>query len=67
MVLWFRASCLGLYAQEAANALHLLPSRKRTMPILHDVSGIIKPRRYENDLALLNLFDSYYCTSYNSM
>ncbi|KAF8676069.1 hypothetical protein HU200_047574 [Digitaria exilis] len=35
--------------EEAANALHLLPSRKRTMPILHDVSGIIKPRR----LALL--------------
>ncbi|RLN25163.1 ABC transporter G family member 36 [Panicum miliaceum] len=31
--------------EEAANALHLLPSRKRTMPILHDVSGIIKPRR----------------------
>jgi hypothetical protein len=32
--------------EEAANALHLLPSTKRTMPILHDVSGIIKPRRY---------------------
>ncbi|KAG2590002.1 hypothetical protein PVAP13_5NG314600 [Panicum virgatum] len=31
--------------EEAANALHLLPSTKRTMPILHDVSGIIKPRR----------------------
>ncbi|OEL30546.1 ABC transporter G family member 36 [Dichanthelium oligosanthes] len=31
--------------EEAANALHLLPSRKRTMPILQDVSGIIKPRR----------------------
>ncbi|CAL4962703.1 unnamed protein product [Urochloa decumbens] len=31
--------------EEAANALHLLPSRKRTMPILHDVSGIIRPRR----------------------
>ncbi|KAG2598994.1 hypothetical protein PVAP13_5KG412600 [Panicum virgatum] len=31
--------------EEAANALHLLPSRKRPMPILHDVSGIIKPRR----------------------
>ncbi|KAL6634302.1 hypothetical protein ACP70R_026973 [Stipagrostis hirtigluma subsp. patula] len=31
---------------EAANALRLLPSRKRTMHILHDVSGgIIKPRR----------------------
>ncbi|XP_066306469.1 ABC transporter G family member 36-like [Miscanthus floridulus] len=31
--------------EEAANALHMLPSRKRIMPILHDVSGIIKPRR----------------------
>ncbi|XP_066306519.1 ABC transporter G family member 36-like isoform X2 [Miscanthus floridulus] len=31
--------------EEAANALHILPSRKRIMPILHDVSGIIKPRR----------------------
>ncbi|GJM93949.1 hypothetical protein PR202_ga10550 [Eleusine coracana subsp. coracana] len=30
---------------EAANALHILPSRKQTMPVLHDVSGIIKPRR----------------------
>ncbi|TVU19428.1 hypothetical protein EJB05_35576, partial [Eragrostis curvula] len=31
--------------EEAANALHILPSRKRIMPILHNVSGIIKPRR----------------------
>ncbi|KAL5228851.1 hypothetical protein ABZP36_017116 [Zizania latifolia] len=31
--------------EEAGNALHLLPNRKQTMPILHDVSGIIKPRR----------------------
>ncbi|KAK3161259.1 hypothetical protein QOZ80_1BG0074790 [Eleusine coracana subsp. coracana] len=31
--------------EEAANALHILPSRKQTMPVLHDVSGIIKPRR----------------------
>ncbi|KAL6615559.1 hypothetical protein ACP70R_037829 [Stipagrostis hirtigluma subsp. patula] len=31
--------------EEAANAVHILPSRKRIMPILHDVSGIIKPRR----------------------
>ncbi|XP_062204828.1 ABC transporter G family member 36 [Phragmites australis] len=31
--------------EEAANALHILPTRKRTMPILHDVSGIVKPRR----------------------
>uniref|UniRef100_A0ACD5Z6H7 Uncharacterized protein n=1 Tax=Avena sativa TaxID=4498 RepID=A0ACD5Z6H7_AVESA len=29
----------------AANALHILPSRKRKIPILHDISGIIKPRR----------------------
>ncbi|TVU51456.1 hypothetical protein EJB05_02887, partial [Eragrostis curvula] len=31
--------------EEAANALRILPSRKRTTPILHDVSGIIKPHR----------------------
>ncbi|TVU02579.1 hypothetical protein EJB05_51914, partial [Eragrostis curvula] len=31
--------------EEAANALHILPSTKQTMPVLHDVSGIIKPRR----------------------
>ncbi|THU63614.1 hypothetical protein C4D60_Mb01t17680 [Musa balbisiana] len=28
-----------------ANYLHILPSRKRPLSILHDVSGIIKPRR----------------------
>ncbi|WOL15051.1 hypothetical protein Cni_G23832 [Canna indica] len=28
-----------------ANALHILPSRKKPFSILHDVSGIIKPRR----------------------
>ncbi|KAL7600884.1 hypothetical protein Lser_V15G22000 [Lactuca serriola] len=27
------------------NYLHLLPSRKKTLPILHDVSGIVKPGR----------------------
>ncbi|KAM0897411.1 hypothetical protein ACQ4PT_022583 [Festuca glaucescens] len=31
--------------EEAGNVLRVLPSRKRTMPILHDVSGIIRPRR----------------------
>ncbi|KAG8051402.1 hypothetical protein GUJ93_ZPchr0001g29855 [Zizania palustris] len=31
--------------EEAANALGILPNRKQIMPILHDVSGIIKPRR----------------------
>ncbi|KAL5220687.1 hypothetical protein ABZP36_025400 [Zizania latifolia] len=31
--------------EEAANALGILSSRKHIMPILHDVSGIIKPRR----------------------
>ncbi|TVU34551.1 hypothetical protein EJB05_16387, partial [Eragrostis curvula] len=31
--------------EEAANALHILPSSKQTMPVLHDVSGIIKPCR----------------------
>nr|CAB3468469.1 unnamed protein product [Digitaria exilis] len=29
----------------AANALRILPSRKQTMPILNDISGIIKPMR----------------------
>nr|XP_010914973.1 ABC transporter G family member 36 isoform X1 [Elaeis guineensis] len=28
-----------------ANLLHIVPSRKRPLEILHDVSGIIKPRR----------------------
>ncbi|XP_038975955.1 ABC transporter G family member 36-like isoform X2 [Phoenix dactylifera] len=28
-----------------ANKFHILPSRKRSLPILHDASGIIKPRR----------------------
>ncbi|CAL1388195.1 unnamed protein product [Linum trigynum] len=27
------------------NSLHILPSRKKPLPILHDVSGIIKPGR----------------------
>ncbi|KAL6659894.1 hypothetical protein ACP70R_002016 [Stipagrostis hirtigluma subsp. patula] len=31
--------------QEAANALYLLSSGKQTLPILHNVSGIIKPSR----------------------
>lgn len=31
--------------EEAANALHILPSTKQTMPILHGISGIIKPCR----------------------
>ncbi|KAL6648815.1 hypothetical protein ACP70R_013039 [Stipagrostis hirtigluma subsp. patula] len=31
--------------QEAANALNLLSSGKQTLPILHNVSGIIKPSR----------------------
>ncbi|KAL6591851.1 hypothetical protein ACP70R_049714 [Stipagrostis hirtigluma subsp. patula] len=31
--------------EEAATALRLRRSRKQAMPILHDVSGIIKPRR----------------------
>ena len=29
----------------AANALGILPNKKQIMPILHDVSGIVKPRR----------------------
>ncbi|KAL6208156.1 hypothetical protein ACLB2K_019107 [Fragaria x ananassa] len=31
--------------QGLLNRIHLLPSRKKPLPILHDVSGIIKPRR----------------------
>ncbi|TVU11000.1 hypothetical protein EJB05_44558 [Eragrostis curvula] len=31
--------------EEVGSALHLVRSRKQPMPILHDVSGIIKPRR----------------------
>ncbi|EER98908.1 ABC transporter G family member 36 [Sorghum bicolor] len=31
--------------EEAATALRILRSRKRALPILHDVSGIIRPRR----------------------
>ncbi|KAF3334920.1 pleiotropic drug resistance protein 3-like isoform X2 [Carex littledalei] len=31
--------------ESIANSLHILPSRKTKMPILHDVSGIIKPCR----------------------
>jgi ABC-type multidrug transport system ATPase subunit len=32
-------------SQSIGNALHILPSRKRPMTVLHDVSGIVKPRR----------------------
>jgi ABC-type multidrug transport system fused ATPase/permease subunit len=31
--------------ESIANLLHVLPSRKTPMPVLHDISGIIKPRR----------------------
>nr|CAB3463375.1 unnamed protein product [Digitaria exilis] len=31
--------------EEAANAMGILPSRKRTMTVLSDISGIIKPHR----------------------
>ncbi|KAF8696867.1 hypothetical protein HU200_036506 [Digitaria exilis] len=31
--------------ESIGNALHILPIRKRPMTVLHDVSGIIKPRR----------------------
>ncbi|XP_019707345.1 ABC transporter G family member 36-like [Elaeis guineensis] len=31
--------------EAVANKFHILPSRKRPLPILHDASGIIKPRR----------------------
>ncbi|KAL5228795.1 hypothetical protein ABZP36_017060 [Zizania latifolia] len=32
------------------NALHIFPSRKQSMTVLHDVSGIIKPRRRNKEL-----------------
>ncbi|VAH61630.1 unnamed protein product [Triticum turgidum subsp. durum] len=31
--------------EAVGNALHVIPSRKQAMTVLHDVSGIIKPRR----------------------
>ncbi|TVU03324.1 hypothetical protein EJB05_51147, partial [Eragrostis curvula] len=31
--------------ESIGNALHILPNRKQPMTVLHDVSGIIKPRR----------------------
>jgi hypothetical protein len=31
--------------EEVASALNIRRSRKQAMPILHDVSGIVKPRR----------------------
>jgi len=31
--------------QSIGNALHIIPSRKQPMTVLHDVSGIVKPRR----------------------
>jgi hypothetical protein len=48
--------CASCSIQEAANALKLLPSRKQTMPILHNVSGIIKPRRYWNKMIAIHSF-----------
>ena len=34
-----------LYKQGFLSYLHILPTRKRPLPILQDVSGIIKPGR----------------------
>ena len=31
--------------EEVASALRVRRSRKQAMPILHDISGIVKPRR----------------------
>jgi ABC-type multidrug transport system fused ATPase/permease subunit len=31
--------------ESIGNALHILPTRKQPMTVLHDVSGIVKPRR----------------------
>ncbi|WVZ73261.1 hypothetical protein U9M48_021589 [Paspalum notatum var. saurae] len=43
-------------AEEAANALRLQPSRKCAMHVLHDVSGIIKPRSFSVNLIIFNLY-----------
>ncbi|XWS70835.1 hypothetical protein CRYUN_Cryun03dG0083100 [Craigia yunnanensis] len=34
--------------EASLNDLHMLPSKKKTLPILKDVNGIIKPQRYTN-------------------
>jgi hypothetical protein len=34
--------------------LHILPNRKKPLPILHDVCGIIKPRRLISRHKLIN-------------
>jgi hypothetical protein len=41
--------------EEAATALRLLRGRKRKMPVLHDVSGIVKPRRYTQIHSIIRL------------
>ena len=33
------------FSKGLLSTLHILPSQKKTISILHDVSGIIKPRR----------------------
>ncbi|KAK6236047.1 hypothetical protein SCA6_011384 [Theobroma cacao] len=35
------------------NYLHILPSKKKSLPILSDISGIIKPQRQEGQMTLL--------------
>lgn len=40
------------------NCLHLIPSRKKAFTVLHDVSGIIKPRRYKDGNAFVE-FNSW--------
>ncbi|KAK9111857.1 hypothetical protein Scep_019376 [Stephania cephalantha] len=43
-------------AEGLLNSLHILPNRKRTLPIIHDVSGIVKPGRSGKTTLLLALF-----------
>ncbi|XP_044464599.1 pleiotropic drug resistance protein 1-like isoform X5 [Mangifera indica] len=45
-VIHIKGSSYFLYvSQGCLNCLHMLPSRKKPLPILHNVSGIIKPHR----------------------
>jgi ABC-type multidrug transport system ATPase subunit len=38
-------SCLRLLLQSIANLLHIIPNNKVPINILHDINGIIKPKR----------------------
>ncbi|WRX34809.1 ABC transporter-like [Theobroma cacao] len=46
------------------NYLHILPSKKKSLPILSDISGIIKPQRQEGQFYKNNLL---YCLEMNDI